>query len=343
MVNTRFVTGARLDYQTVKSINRPFGLVRLETLEMAQKIATVFGGTGFLARYIVPQLTKAGYRVRIASRHPSKTRHLMTQGDVGQIQAVYAPIQDAQAVAAAVEGADVVINLVGLLFESGKGQTFEATMVDGAGNVASAASKAGASAVVHVSAIGADHGSSSEYARCKAQGEDAVLRGFPKATILRPSIVVGPEDGFFNRFGGMPVVPLIGGGKTKFQPICVGDVAEAVMSAINSGSAKGKIYEIAGPNVYSFKELMDLMQSVTLSKAPQVHVPWGVAELIGLVGSLAPVPPLTRDQVKLLRSDNVADGSKPGAEDLGVDTAPIESILPTYLVRFRNGGQYAEA
>lgn len=310
---------------------------------MAQKIATVFGGTGFLARYIVPKLTKAGYRVRIASRHPSKARHLMTQGDVGQIQAVYAPIQDAKAVAAAVDGADVVINLVGLLFESGKGQSFEATMTTGAGTVAGAAARAGASAMVHISAIGADHRSASTYARCKAQGEDAVLRGFPKATILRPSIVVGPEDGFFNRFGGMPAVPLIGGGKTRFQPICVGDVAAAVMAAVNDSSAQGKTFEIAGPNIYSFKDMMRLMQSVTLSKAPMVHVPWGVAELIGLAGSLLPVPPLTRDQVKLLRVDNVADDSLPGAAALGVDTAPIESILPTYLVRFRNGGQYAEA
>ena len=310
---------------------------------MAQKIATVFGGTGFLARYIVPQLTKSGYRVRIASRHPSKARHLLTQGEVGQVQPVYAPVQNKTAVARAVEGADVVINLVGLLFESGKGQSFEATMVDGAANVAAAAAKAGATSLVQVSALGADERSASDYARCKALGEKAVLRAFPKATILRPSIVVGPEDGFFNRFGGMPAVPLIGGGKTLFQPICVNDVAEAVMTAIGNGDAQGKTYELAGPKTYSFKELIDLMQSITYSRAPQVHVPWGVAELIGLVGSLAPVPPLTRDQVLSLRNDNVATGALPGVEALGVETAPIESILPTYLVRFRNGGQYAKA
>ena len=310
---------------------------------MAQKIATVFGGTGFLARYIVPQLTRAGYRVRIASRHPSKARHLLTQGEVGQVQPVYAPVQNKAAVARAVEGADVVINLVGLLFESGKGQSFAATMVDGAANVAAAAAKAGASTMVQVSALGADERSASDYARCKALGEKAVLRAFPKATILRPSIVVGPEDGFFNRFGGMPVVPLLGGGKTLFQPISVSDVADAVMAAVSNSAAQGQTYELAGPKTYSFKELMDLMQSITYSKAPQVHVPWGVAELIGLVGTLAPVPPLTRDQVVLLRNDNVATGSLPGVEALGVDTAPIETILPTYLVRFRNGGQYAKA
>lgn len=310
---------------------------------MAQKIATVFGGTGFLARYIVPQLTKSGYRVRIASRHPSKARHLLTQGDVGQVQPVYAPVQNKTTVARAVEGADVVINLVGLLFESGKGQSFEATMVDGAANVAAAAAKAGATSLVQLSALGADERSASDYSRCKALGEKAVLRAFPKATILRPSIVVGPEDGFFNRFGGMPAVPLIGGGKTLFQPICVNDVAAAVMAAIGNGDAQGKTYELAGPKTYSFKELIDLMQSITYSRAPQVHVPWGVAELIGLVGSLAPVPPLTRDQVLSLRSDNVATGTLPGVEALGVETAPIESILPTYLVRFRNGGQYAKA
>jgi len=303
----------------------------------------VFGGTGFLARYIVPQLTRAGYRVRIASRHPSKARHLLTQGEVGQVQPVYAPVQNKAAVARAVEGADVVINLVGLLFESGKGQSFAATMVDGAANVAAAAAKAVASTMVQVSALGADERSASDYARCKALGEKAVLRAFPKATILRPSIVVGPEDGFFNRFGGMPVVPLIGGGKTLFQPISVSDVADAVMAAVSNSAAQGQTYELAGPKTYSFKELMELMQSITYSKAPQVHVPWGVAELIGLVGTLAPVPPLTRDQVVLLRNDNVAKGSLPGVEALGIDTAPIETILPTYLVRFRNGGQYAKA
>jgi NADH dehydrogenase len=216
-------------------------------------------------------------------------------------------------------------------------------MVDGAANVAAAAAQAGASTMVQVSALGADERSASDYARCKALGEKAVLRAFPKATILRPSIVVGPEDGFFNRFGGLPIVPLIGGGKTLFQPISVSDVADAVMAAVSNSAAQGQTYELAGPKTYSFKELMDLMQSITYSKAPQVHVPWGVAELIGLVGTLAPVPPLTRDQVVLLRNDNVATGSLPGVEALGVDTAPIETILPTYLVRFRNGGQYAKA
>lgn len=310
---------------------------------MSQKIATVFGGTGFLARYIVPQLTKAGYRVRIASRHPSRARHLLTQGDVGQVQPVYAPVQNKTAVARAVEDADVVINLVGLLFESGKGQSFEATMVDGAANIAAAATKAGASTLVQVSALGADARSAADYARCKALGEKAVLRAFPKATILRPSIVVGPEDGFFNRFGGMPVVPMIGGGKTLFQPIAVIDLADSVMAAIKDAGTQGKIFEVAGPTTYSFKELMDLMQSITYSKAPQVHIPWGVAELIGLAGVLLPVPPLTRDQVLLLRNDNIATGTLPGVDELGVDPAPIESILPTYLVRFRNGGQYAKA
>jgi len=310
---------------------------------MAQKIATVFGGTGFLARYIVPQLTKAGYRVRVASRHPSKARHLQTQGDVGQVQPVYAPVQNKVAVARAVEGADVVINLVALLFESGKGQSFQATMVDGAANIAAAAAKAGVSTLIQVSALGADKRAASDYARCKALGEQAVLRVFPKATILRPSIVVGPEDGFFNRFGGMPAIPLIGGGSTLFQPICVADVADAVMATIKDPAAQGQTYELVGPTSYSFKELMDLMQSITYSRAPQIHIPWGVAELIGLVGSLAPVPPLTRDQVLSLRSDNVATGTQPGIEALGLDPAPIESLLPTYLVRFRNGGQYAKA
>ena len=314
-----------------------------ENLKMAEKIATVFGGTGFLARYIVPQLTKAGYRVRIASRHPSRARHLQTQGDVGQVQPVYAPVQNKPAVARAVDGADVVINLVGLLFESGKDQSFEATMVDGAANVAAAAANTGATTLIQVSALGADKRSASEYARCKALGEQAVVRVFPKATILRPSIVVGPEDGFFNRFGGMPAIPMIGGGSTLFQPICVGDVADAIMAAIHNPAAQGQTFELAGPTTYSFKDLINLMQSITYSKAPQIHVPWGVAELIGLVGSLAPVPPLTRDQVILLRSDNIATGTLPGIDALGVETAPIESLLPTYLVRFRNGGQYARA
>lgn len=310
---------------------------------MAHKIATVMGGTGFLARYIVPQLAKAGYRVRVASRHPSRARHLLTQGEVGQIQAVYAPIQNAAAVARAVEGADLVINLVAVFYESGKGQSFDATMVRGAATVAEAAAKAGVRRLIHVSALGADANHSSESTRCKALGEDATLRAFPKATIVRPGLLVGAEDTFFNRFSALPAVPLIGGGKTRFQPVFVGDVADAISAIAADDRTAGGVYDLVGPGVYSFRALIDLMQSVTGSKAPLVHLPWGVAELIALASSLAPVaPPITIDQIKRLRTDNVANGSLPGLEALGVDPTPIETVLPSYLVRFRNGGQYAE-
>ncbi len=310
---------------------------------MAQKIATVMGGTGFLARYIVPQLAKAGYRVRVASRRPSNARYLLTQGEVGQIQAVYAPIQNAAAVARAVHGADLVINLVAVFYESGKDQSFDATMVRGAATLAEAAAKAGVRRFIHVSALGADANHSSDSTRCKALGEDATLRAFPTATIVRPGLLVGPEDTFFNRFSTLPAVPLIGGGKTRFQPVFVSDVADAIAAIVADDTTAGLAYDIVGPEIYSFRALMNLMQSVTGSRAPLVHLPWGVAELIALASSLAPMaPPITLDQIKRLRTDNIADDSLPGLAALGIEPTPIEAVLPSYLGRFRNGGQYAQ-
>ena len=314
-----------------------------------QAQVTVFGGGGFVGRHAVRALAKAGYRIRVAVRRPHLAPEVKVMGDVGQIEVVQANLRNAPSVAAAVAGSDVVINLVGILYAAGR-QTFSSVQAEGAATVAKAAAAAGVKRLVQVSAIGADAGSPSAYARSKAEGEAAVRAAFPGAVILRPSVVFGPEDEFFNRFAAMasvsPVLPLIGGGETKFQPVFVGDVAKAIVAASGRDDLAGQTFELGGPEVLSYRQVLEYVVKETGRARPLVPVPWPLAALIGAVGdvqsALIALPPvLTSDQVKLLRADNVATG--PGLTTLGIEATAIENVVPTYLWRFRNGGQFYEA
>jgi NADH dehydrogenase len=313
-----------------------------------QKLVTVFGGSGFVGRYVVRALAKDGWRIRVAVRRPHLAGDLRVMGDVGQVEIVQANVRSAASVEAAVAGADAVVDLVGVLFSKGA-QSFKALHLDAARIIAEAAAKAGAKKLVHVSALGADPDSASAYARTKAEGEAAVRAAFPKAVIVRPSIVFGAEDNFFNKFAGMaamaPALPLIGGGKTLFQPIYAGDVGSSIAAVLNL-PAPAPLYEIGGPQVYSFKALMELVAKETMRKPALLPIPFGIASLIGLAGDIQaavlPIaPPLTRDQVAMLRSDNVAASGAPGLKALGVQPTALEGVLPTYLWRFRKNGQFA--
>jgi len=302
----------------------------------------VFGGGGFIGRHLVRRLGKSGATVRVPSRHVSRLGHLRTAGVVGQIvPEIVGSLDDAE-LAATIQGADVVINLVGILAEN-RSNSFDRIHAVLPGQIAAAAAAAGVKRLIHVSALGADPASSSAYARSKAAGEQAVRDAFPQATIIRPSIVFGPEDGFFNRFAAMtmisPVLPLIGGGLTRFQPVYVGDVADGIMAAIARPEAPGKLYEFGGPITYSFKELMELLLAEIGVQRLLVSIPWGIARLQAAVAEFLPGPPLTRDQVELLKSDNVLSGSAPGLADIAIQPTAVELILPTYLDRFRKGGR----
>ncbi len=319
---------------------------------MTGQLAVVFGGSGFVGRNVVRELVRRGWRVRVAVRRPHHAQFLRTMGAVGQIQLKQCNVRHHASVADALTGADAVINLVGILFQNGS-QSFEAVQAGGAATVARLAAKAGVKTFVQLSAIGADAESDSQYARSKGEAERAVLDAVSTATIIRPSIIFGPEDSFFNKFAAMarlsPALPLIGGGKTKFQPVYVDDVADAICAALLRPEAAGRVYEIGGPRIYTFRELMELMLSETGQKRVLVPVPFPVASLMGLGGEIAGwapfiSPPVTRDQVKLLKHDNVvAAGEGVGTiADLGVDPQTVESILPGYMVRYRKYGQFAE-
>lgn len=311
---------------------------------MKTSLVAVFGGSGFLGRYAVRALAKAGYRVRVGVRRPNLGNFLLPMGQVGQIQVVKANIANSEHVASVVTGADAVVNLVGILRQSGR-QRFQRLHRDAPAELARAAMNAGASAFVHVSALGASPNSPSLYARSKAEGELRIREAFPAATILRPSLLFGPEDDFFNRFAGMarfaPVLPLIGGGHTKFQPVYVGDVAAAIAKSVtDAAGARGRTYELAGATTYTFRELMTLILQETCRQRPLVSIPFGVASLIAGVASLSPWPPITPDQVRLLKSNNVMTKGALGLGDLGIEPASLEAILPTYLWRFRPQGQF---
>jgi NADH dehydrogenase len=310
------------------------------------KVATVFGGSGFVGRYIVKRLAKQGWVVRVATRDPEKAHFLQPYGNVGQIVRMPVPIQDEEAVRWAVEGADAVFNCIGLLFEPGGQQTFDEVQVNGPERIARLSAEAGVKRLIHVSAIGADKDSDSVYARTKAQGEEATLKAFPQATVLRPSIVIGPEDGFLNFFAQMsrisPALPLIGGGKTRFQPVYVGDVADAAMTAVAETKTKGKTYELGGPKIYTFKQLMELMLREIRRKRLLLPIPFEVAKVQAGVAELLPKPLLTRDQVTLLKQDNVVQKGALSFKTLGLEPQAIEAILPTYLVRYRPGGRFAK-
>jgi len=313
---------------------------------VSDTLVTVFGGSGFLGRHVVRALALRGYRVRVAVRRPELAGFLQPLGYVGQIQVTQANVRYPESVARAVAGAHAVVNLVGVLVESGK-QTYDAVHAAGAGTVAKAAAAAGVP-LVHVSAIGADKASPSGYGRSKADGEAAVHAAKPDAVILRPSLVFGPEDDFFNRFAAMaqlsPMLPLIGGGATKFQPVFVGDVALAVQRAVDGKAAAGTIYELGGPEVRSFKELMELMlREIGLRKA-LVTLPFGLASLIAGLTQWIPGAPLSKDQVEMLKADNVvsAAAQTEGRTFAGLGLAPtaLSVELPTYLWRFRKAGQF---
>lgn len=312
---------------------------------MARSV-TVFGGSGFIGRYVVRRLAQEGLRVNVAVRDAERAKFLKPMGDVGQVTPMAVSLRDRDAVAAAVAGAEAVVNLVGVLYESGR-QTFDTVHHEGARIVAEAATRAGAARFVHVSAIGADPSAPALYARSKAAGEAAVKAAFSAATIIRPSLVFGPEDGFFNRFAGLarvlPALPLFGGGGTRFQPVYVGDVAEAIAHALADPAAAGKTYELGGPTIYTFRQLMELMLKEIRRKRCLVSVPFGVARLEARFLEMLPVPPLTVDQVRLLERDNVATVGMPGLKELGVTPTPLEAIIPTYLDRFRPGGRFAQA
>jgi NADH dehydrogenase len=315
-----------------------------------QGLVTVFGGSGFVGGQVVRQLAKAGYRVRVAVRQPNLAYKMRMLGDVGQIEVVQANLRNAPSVARALDGAEAAVNLVGILWETGR-QKFQSLHVMGAKTVAEQAKIAGVKRLVHISAIGADAESPSKYARTKAAGEAAVRETFPGAVVIRPSIMFGADDKFFNKFGQMaalfPALPLIGGGETKFQPVFVGDVAQVVAKAVASPAAEGLTYELGGPSVYSFKQLLELILRETGRHRVLVPLPWFAASLIGKFGDVAagllPIaPPLSSDQVESLKADNVADSGLPGLAEAGVVPTPVESVVPTYLYRYRKGGQYAE-
>ncbi|MER2535322.1 MAG: complex I NDUFA9 subunit family protein [Rhizobiaceae bacterium] len=310
------------------------------------KLVTVFGGSGFLGRHVVRALARRGYRVRAAVRRPDLANHLQPLGNVGQIQAVQANLRVRWSVDRAVEGADQVVNLVGILFESGR-QTFPAVQDFGARAVAEAARAAGAG-LTHVSAIGADAGSQAVYARTKAAGEKAVFETRPDAIVLRPSILFGPEDNFFNRFANMarisPALPLIGGGGTLLQPVYVGDVAEAVARSVDGRAAAGAVYELGGPDVMSFREAMEEMLRVIERKRLLLPVPWWAAYTQASVLGLLPNPLLTADQVTMLKTNNVVSGAAAKEErtlaGLGIRAESLAAILPAYLWRYRVAGQF---
>ena len=311
-------------------------------------LVTVFGGSGFLGRSVVRALAKRDYRIRVAVRRPELAFHLQPLGRVGQIHAVQANLRYPASVEAAMRDSHAAINLVGILAESGA-QTFEAVQAMGAGTVAAAAAAAGA-AMVHGSAIGADENSSSRYARAKAAGEKAVLSAVPTATILRPSVVFGPEDQFTNRFAGLaqisPMLPLIGGGLTKLQPVYVGDVAAAVAAAVDGKTKSGAAYELGGPEVLTMREIMEIILATVERERMLVSLPFGLAKLQALFLQFAPGAfKLTPDQVELLRSDNVVSEAAKAAgltlEGLGVTPDSMEAIVPQYLWRFRKAGQFA--
>ena len=314
-----------------------------------QGLVTVFGGSGFLGTQVTRALAKRGYRVRVACRRTNLAYRSPLMGEVGQIQVVQANVRVPSSVERALEGADAVVNLVGVLFEQGR-QRFHSLHAQGARNVAEAARARKIKTLIQVSAIGADADSGSKYARTKAEGEAAVRQLVPTATVVRPSIVFGQDDDFFNRFGSLaamaPALPLPGGGSTRFQPVFVGDVAAAIAACISNPATAGKTLELGGPTVYSFEELMQLVLKETHRNRLLVPLPWPLARLIGALGdavSFLPfAPPLTSDQVELLTKDNVVSSALPGLSALGITPTAVEAVVPTYLYRYRKGGQFAD-
>jgi uncharacterized protein YbjT (DUF2867 family) len=318
------------------------------TLAPSETLITLIGGSGFLGRHIVRSLAKKGYRIRVACRRPDLAGHVQPLGVPGQIMPVQANVRFPDSLAAVSEGAHAVVNLTGVLYSAGS-QSFDAIHVFGAEAAARAARAARAKLFIQMSALGADASSASAYAKSKAEGEVRARAAFPGAIVLRPSIVFGPEDDFFNRFAAMarfsPALPLIGGGTTKFQPVFVGDVAQAVTRLIDAGLASGRVYELGGPAVMSFRELLEFTLRTVGRKRLLLSLPWSVARIQAMILELLPKPLLTTDQVELLRRDNVVsqEATSEGRTLQGLDIAPrgIEAIVPAYLYRYRKAGEFS--
>ncbi|MBO0758051.1 MAG: complex I NDUFA9 subunit family protein [Bradyrhizobiaceae bacterium] len=314
----------------------------------AYTLVTIFGGSGFLGRHVVRALARRDFRIRVAVRRPDLAGHLQPLGRVGQIEAVQANVRFPDSVDGAVRGSDIVINLVGILFQSGR-QRFKSVQFQGAETIARATAQHGAR-LIHVSAIGANRTSWSGYARSKARAERAVLRAVPTATIFRPSIVFGPEDHFFNRFAALacllPALPLIGAGRTRFQPVFAGDVAEAIAAAVEGKTKPGAIYELGGPEIFSFKALMQFILATIERRRLLVPIPFWIARLQALFLQFLPNPPLTPDQVTLLKRDNIVsdEAKREGRtlEGLDIIARSVPVIVPSYLWRFRKTGQYRQ-
>ena len=311
-------------------------------------IVTVFGGSGFVGRYVAKKLAKRGWRVRCAVRRPNEAMFLRPYGDVGQVEPVQANVRHEESTHAAIRGADAVVNLVAILFPSGS-QTFESVQKEGAERIARLCAEEGIERVVHVSAIGADAESDIPYHRTKAEAEAAMREHVPSSVIMRPSLVFGPEDQFFNRFAGIarlsPVMPLIGA-KTRFQPVYVGDVAEAIVRALENDECQGKTYELGGPEIVTMREVYDKVLEETRRSRLVLPMPWGLAKaqawFMELPHRTLGIPPmLTRDQVRMLREDNVVADDALTLEDLDIVPVTMDAILPTYLYRYRPYGQYS--
>jgi uncharacterized protein YbjT (DUF2867 family) len=305
-----------------------------------RSVATVFGGSGFLGRYVVRRLASQGHVVRVAVRNTARANNLRPMGQVGQVVPLFASLTDEATVARAVEGAELVVNLVGILAENRKGD-FDRLHAEGASRIARSAATAGVGRMVHMSAIGAAADSPSAYGRSKAAGEAAVLSAFPGATILRPSLVFGPEDNFFNRFAAItrvsPVMPVFSG-DTRMQPVYAGDVADAVRRVLVDHGTMGQVFELGGPKVWTFRELLGFILQETRRKRRLVEMPMGLARLQASVLEHVPGKPLTRDQLTMLSRDNVVSSGAAGLEALGIAPTPLELIVPGYLARYQPGG-----
>ena len=307
------------------------------------QLVTIIGGSGFVGRQVVRELARTGARVRVAVRHPNEAMFLRTMGGIGQIQIVQANIRNEASLANAIDGADMVVNLVGTLTGKGK-QTFNALHDAGAETVARLCAEMGIGRLVHMSALGADIRSTSAYGRSKAAGEAAVTEACPDATILRPSVIFGPEDGFFCRFGSLVksflVVPVMGGGQTRFQPVYVDDVADAIVAVLQDNSTAGKVFELGGPRVWTLREVLDYVVDVTHRTRLLVPMPLGLAKFASIFLQMPPLRLIYPDEVNMLRQDNVVSEEAAGLANLGITPTPAESIAPKFLRRYRRAGAY---
>jgi NADH dehydrogenase len=311
---------------------------------MHNRIITVVGGTGFVGRYVVKLLASKGYTIRVIARDPEAALQLKTAGEVGQIVLVGGNLSRPESLQGKLDNSWAVINLVGILFESGS-QNFSTLHAQGAEKLAQLSKAAGVDRFIHMSSMSIDKAVNSKYARTKALGEKAVKAAFPEATILRPSVIFGPEDQFFNTFAAMarfaPMLPLIGGGKTKFQPVYVCDVARAVLAVLEHPESKGTTYELGGPEVYTFKELLEFICKTTRRTPYLLNVPFGIASAVSRITQLLPHPPITYDQVSMLKHDNIVNADVKTFADLGITPNAVEAIVPEYLERFAKPGLVA--